>query len=164
MLAAWQGAQVNGFSDLLVPMSNVNCLHRTSCTEQHCHCHSINAELRLMLIAPRQKGHCHNLTENIERTADLWFVVHSVWCVVHSVHSTCLQILLDGLPLQRTWTLLTQDVNKGADKICVSDSVDDWCVRLTLPGHACLHLVLCILVAISCAWLHVTCKGRMTCK
>jgi len=37
-----------------------------------------------------------------------------------------LQVVLDGLPLQRTWTLLTQDVFEKANTICVSDSVKDW--------------------------------------
>lgn len=37
------------------------------------------------------------------------------------------QVVMDGLPLKRTWTLLTRDVFQGDTRICVSDNVmGDW--------------------------------------
>lgn len=36
------------------------------------------------------------------------------------------QVVMDGLPLQRTWTLLTKDAFEKEDTICVSDNVKEW--------------------------------------
>lgn len=36
------------------------------------------------------------------------------------------QVVMDGLALQRTWTLLTKDAFEKEDTICVSDNVKEW--------------------------------------
>lgn len=38
------------------------------------------------------------------------------------------QVVMDGLPLQRTWTVLTKDVFEKDNTICVSDNVQEWWV------------------------------------
>lgn len=46
---------------------------------------------------------------------------------VEALCVSLVQVQLDGYPLQRTWTLLTQDVFAGNTTICVSDNVvGDW--------------------------------------